>query len=152
MTRAERALALAASIGFVLAVWWPVHRAPRDDGFPLSTYPMFATPRATTMSLDYAVAIDAAGGRRPVPPHDVANGEVLAASAVLRAAVGRGRAGIAELCARIAARVARDPALAGTQTIAIVTGKHDAVDLLVRGVRGPERERGRCPVPGQGAP
>lgn len=139
--RAYPAIVATILVGLALS---PLARAPLDDDFPLSTYPMFATPRSTRLTLDYAVAIAADGSRRPVPPALVGSREVLQARAILERAVADGPAAAAALCAQIATRARDDDALAGAVAIAIVTGTHDAVAYLMRGARGPERERARC--------
>jgi len=145
---ASRAYGALVSAAVLAAVAWPLTRDPRradSDGFPLSTYPMFARPRSTRMTLDYAVGITT-GAPRPLRPALVGSLEPLQAAALLERAVARGPAGMRELCERIAARVAADDDLGDVTHVALVRGDHDAVDLLVRGVRGREREHVRCPV------
>jgi hypothetical protein len=141
-----RAFAAAVSIALIAIVVSPVVRRPQDDDFPLSTYPMFATPRPTKMSLDYAIGETTAGERRTLSPSLLGTGEVLQAFMMLARAVHQGAAGTQPLCARIAAAVASDPDYADVATVRIVTGTHDAVDYLVRGQRGREIERTRCAV------
>jgi hypothetical protein len=146
------------SVAVLAAVVSPVARDParsESDGFPLSTYPMFARPRSTVLAMDYALGLveapaDGADGddRRPrfLAPRLVGSSEVLQARAILARAIGAGRGAQAELCTDIAARVAAEPALAAVTAVALVSGRHDAIELLVRGVRGRETERFRCPV------
>jgi len=129
------------SVALLALVAWPVVRDPRDDAFPLSTYPMFAEPRTTALTMDYALGETAAGERRTLSPRLVGTGEVMQAYARFERAVHTGQA--AALCAEIAARLhATDIAV-----VRIVTGQHDAVDYLVRHRIGIERERARCQVP-----
>lgn len=130
-----------AGIALLVLVALPLVRDPRNDAFPLSTYPMFAEPRTTRLTMDYALGETATGERRTLSPKLVGTGEVMQAFARLDRAVHTGQA--AALCAEIAAR------LHGTDivTVRIVTGQHDAVDYLVRGIIGPEKERARCKVP-----
>ena len=130
-----------AGLALLVAVALPLVRDPRDDAFPLSTYPMFAEPRTTQLTMDYALGETASGERRTLSPKLVGTGEVMQAYARFERAVHTGQA--AALCAEIAAQ------LHGSDiaTVRIVTGQHDAVDYLVRDIIGPEKERARCPVP-----
>ena len=121
----------------LLIVAWPLVRSPRDDAFPLSTYPMFAEPRSTQLTMTYALGETATGERRTLSPQRVGTGEVMQAYA--RFETGQPQA----LCEEIAARLHGSDITA----VRIVTGQHDAVDYLVRHVVGVERERTRCKVP-----
>jgi hypothetical protein len=130
-----------AGIALLVAVALPLAGDPRHDAFPLSTYPMFAEPRTTELTLDYALGETASGERRTLSPRLVGTGEVMQAYVRIDRAVQTGQAHA--LCAEIAAR------LHGTDiaTVRIVTGQHDAVGYLVHHVVGPEKERARCRVP-----
>jgi hypothetical protein len=132
----------------VVATMVPISWPPGRDSFPLSSYPMFSRRLPTArMTAQYAVAVDAAGGRSPLAPELVANDEVLQARAVLAHAVRRGSGDIDALCRRIAGRVARTRALGHVIEVRIVTGEHDAVAYLTGRDRvGRERLHGRCPV------
>lgn len=141
-----RWFAAAVSVALVVIVASPVARPPLDDGFPLSTYPMFAIPRKTKMTLDYAYGETATGERRLLDPSVLDTGEVLQAFMMLATAVGQGPRGTGPLCARIAAGVAADDDYADVTTVVIATGTHDAVEFLVHGQRGPETVRARCGV------
>ncbi len=125
----------------LLVVAWPLVGSPRDDAFPLSTYPMFAEPRTTELTMTYALGETASGERRTLSPQLVGTGEVLQAYARFERAAATGQA--QALCDEIAAR------LHGSDiaTVRIVTGHHDAVDYLVRHLIGLERDRARCKVP-----
>jgi hypothetical protein len=150
---AGRWLGAAVSIAAVVAVASPVVRDPArgdSDGFPLSTYPMFARSRPTVLEMDYALGVRAAGGPRFLPPRLVGSREVLQARAIVARAVREGVQAQSELCADIAARVAGAADLGDVTHVALVRGRHDAVDLLVRGVRGREREHLRCAVDRRG--
>ncbi|MEO8698902.1 MAG: hypothetical protein ABI867_02630 [Kofleriaceae bacterium] len=115
----------------------------RDDDFPLSTYPMFATARPTTLRISYALGVTRTNGRRSISPTLVGSGEVLQAYMILERAVTR-RSELAALCTRIADRVRdADPDIV---TIRIVTGTHDTIAYLVDAKLGPEVERIRCEV------
>jgi hypothetical protein len=142
----SRALGAVVSIALIAATLYPVTLHPYDDSFPLSTYPMFASPRKTTIDINYVVGFSQRGDVRwHVPPSVIGSSEVLQAKQIVDRAVGGGPPKMRELCERIARRVR-----AGRSDIAyvaIVFGRHDAVDYLVRGVRGTERELHRCTVP-----
>jgi hypothetical protein len=130
----------------IAATLWPVLDDPRRDGFPLSTYPMFASKRATQQTYRYALGETAAGGRRTLSPAKVGTGEVLQAIRVIDRAVAGGKAETARLCDAIAARVAADDDFDDVVAIRIVTGTHDAVEYLARDVIGRETELYRCAV------
>ncbi len=144
---ASRAFALIVSLALIGATLSPLLRRPEDDGFPLSTYPMFAWPRPRELTMSYPLGVTAAGGRRYLSPVLVGSVEVLQARAIVARAVARGDAAIRQLCETIARRVAASPAHPDVTAIRIVTGTHDAIDFLVRDRLGRELERGRCDVP-----
>ena len=142
----SRAFALIVSIALVGAALSPLARRPEDDGFPLSTYPMFAWRRPTQLTMSYPLGVTADGGRRTLSPALVGSSEVLQALAIVERAVRRGgEAG--RLCEAIARRAAASAAHRDLVAIRIVTGTHDAVELLARDQVGREVERARCDVP-----
>jgi hypothetical protein len=145
MNRA-RVLPVAVSIAMIAAVLEPLVRKPYDDGFPLSTYPMFASKRPTVMTLSYALGEGRGGERVVLSPKLVGTGEVLQAMRVFDRAVGRGRDEMLSLCKSIAARVAVDPTRPNVTAIRIMTGTHNSLDYLGAGKIGNEAERLRCPV------
>ncbi|HUH05200.1 MAG TPA: hypothetical protein VML75_24545 [Kofleriaceae bacterium] len=127
----------------------PVLHSPWDDSFPLSTYPMFSGGKPTpSITLRYAVALDASGERRHVPPELVANGEVLQARAVIARAIDRGRDPASELCRHIAGRIAaRGGEWSAITEVRLVTGTFDAVEYLTGRDRvGAERMHVSCGV------
>ncbi|HSD87694.1 MAG TPA: hypothetical protein VLB44_09265 [Kofleriaceae bacterium] len=134
------------SAALVLAVASPVLRAPADDGYPLSTYPMFAFRRPTSLTLDYALGITATGERVTLRPWHAGSTEVLQARATIEKGVRGGAQAQKALCGDIARRVASDPSFAEVVSIRLVTGTHDAVEYLVRHVEGVEKVRASCPV------
>ncbi|HEY5951254.1 MAG TPA: hypothetical protein VIV40_37435 [Kofleriaceae bacterium] len=141
-----RAYAAAVSLALIGVVLWPLLRDPVDDGFPLSTYPMFATKRPTQQTFRYALGETAVGERRTLSPGLVGTGEVLQAIQVIDRAVVSGQGEIAKLCTVIAARVAADDDYRDVVAIRIVTGTHDAVEYLARDVVGRETQLERCTV------
>jgi hypothetical protein len=146
---ARRWYGALVSVAMLGAVAWPLTRAPgrlENDSFPLSTYPMFAVPRSTRVELRYAVGVVPGHPSRFLTPSLVGSHEVLQAMMLVQHAVNGGPSAIDDLCRAVAARVAVDDEYRDVTAVAIVRGVHDAVDLLVRGVRGSERELGRCPL------
>jgi hypothetical protein len=142
-----RLLAAAVSIVMIGATLSPLARDPYDDGFPLSTYPMFASKRPTVLTFHYALGEGSAGERVTLTPGLVGTGEVLQAMRVIDRAVGGGRAEMTKLCDAIARRIVDDDDFAHVTSVRIVTGTHDALDYLVRDTLGRETERLRCAVP-----
>jgi len=146
-----RVMAAVVSIGMIAATLSPLARDPYDDGFPLSTYPMFASKRPRTLTFHYALGEGRAGERITLTPGLVGTGEVLQAMRIIDTAVNRGKLVTRALCEDVARRVAADGELANVVTIRIVTGTHDALDYLSQHKIGRELERMRCPVPARGA-
>lgn len=141
-----RVPAAVISIALIGATLWPLAKDPRDDGFPLSTYPMFASRRSTVQTYHYALGVTAAGERRILHPRVVGTREVLQALRAIQRAVAAGRKEAAKLCGSIASRVASDDDFRDVVAIRIVTGTHDAVDYLARDRVGRETELLRCEV------
>jgi hypothetical protein len=140
-----KAWAAAVSLALIAATLWPLARDPRDDGFPLSTYPMFASRRPTQQTFRYALGETARGERRTLQPIVVGTREALQALRVFDLAVGR-QSEMQQLCKQIAARVAGDDDFADIVAIRIVTGTHDAVEYLAHDHIGTEIEHTRCAV------
>src|SRR5687768_1286240 len=104
----SRLAAAVLSIALVAIVLEPVLRSPRDDGFPLSTFPMFATPRPSRVAVSYARGVTGDGRRRDLTPRHLGTSEVMQAFVMLQRAVDAGPAARQALCQAIATRVARD--------------------------------------------
>lgn len=139
-------LAAVISIVLVAAALEPVVRSPDDDGFPLSTFPMFASARPSELAMTYAQGVTRDGALRTLTPAHVGTGEVMQAYAMLQAAAARGDAARDELCAAIAARVARDDAYRDVVAIRVVSARQDAVAYLADGTTGEAHLRAMCPV------
>ena len=137
---------MIVSVVLVGATLAPVLRDATHDSFPLSTYPMFAVRRPSTLTLDYAIGLTERGERRPIAPALVGTGEVLQAGAIVNDAVNAGPKALAPLCTQIAAAIARDRELDDITTVRIVTGTHDAIEFLIHDTLGREYERWRCRV------
>ncbi len=124
-----------------------LHAEPRDS-FPFSHYPMFASPRrADASQVVHAVAIDASGAARPVPPRVLGTEEVLQATVIVARAVRNGPAAARELCEALAGRVGSQPDLAGAASIELRTDAFDAIAYF-RGDTAPRSSRvhARCRV------
>ncbi|TMQ08030.1 MAG: hypothetical protein E6J90_13455 [Deltaproteobacteria bacterium] len=129
----SRRLAAVASLALCGAVLEPLVRDPDDDGFPLSTYPMFAAPRSAEVTLAHAQGATRDGRVRPLSPAQLDTGEVMQAFTTLQRAVAAGPEARAALCAAIAGRVAGDAALGDVAEIRIVSATHDAIGFVARG-------------------
>lgn len=146
---AERVYAWVVSAAVLAAVLWPLTWGATRDSFPLSSYPMFArNRRSAVLSAVYAVATDADGERRYVPPDLVANREVLQARAVLDRAARGGKKGAMTLCREVASRIAAQSGgpFSGAAWVSIIRGRHDAGAYFETGALGSEQVLGRCPV------
>lgn len=146
MTRLAAAIVSVALLAIALE---PLLRAPEDDGFPLSTFPMFARPRAATVAISYARGVTAGGARRELTPAQLGTGEVMQAFAMLQRAVDGGPAARRALCEAIAARVARDADYRDVQEVRLLGGTHDAVAFVANDMRGEasrEVTHARCEV------
>jgi hypothetical protein len=141
-----RAWGLAVSLAMLAAVAWPLGRDPlRGDSFPLSTYPMFATPRPDArLRMAYVIATGPDGRRRHVPPALVASPEVMQTIITVQRAVARGEA--PALCRRVAAGLVGRARYRGLTEVQVIAGDHRAIAYLVRGERGSERVVARCPL------
>jgi hypothetical protein len=129
----SRAFSAIVSIGLCGAVLEPLVRAPDDDGFPLSTFPMFAAPRPSALTVARAEAATRDGRRRPLPPAQLGTDEVMQAFSTLQRAAEAGPEACATLCAAIATRVAADAALAEVVEIRLVIGTYDALAVAAHG-------------------
>ena len=101
----KRGTALATAVAVCLVVLWPVVAHPDRDGFPLSTYPMFSSPRSATEPISTVAGVDRRGRAHWLSP-TLVNGtrEVVQAAAVVGLEVAAGRAD--RLCREVAGRLA----------------------------------------------
>ena len=142
----NRTAAAVVSIAMIVATLSPLVRDPNDDGFPLSTYPMFAWKRPTKLTMSYAIGETQTGERRYLTPRIVGSGEVLQARAIVERAVRAGPAEASALCRKVATNVTRVPRYADVARIRVMTGSHDSIEFLVDGKLGSEIERTKCEV------
>lgn len=144
----HRLYAYAVSVAALLIVGSPATKNIDDDGFPLSTYPMFAYPKGRVVSVTSALAVSESGGSTPVPPRYIANTETMQAIRTLLAVARKPRESL-ELCQAIASRLrtARAPELRDARRVEIVTGRVDAIDYLAgRATPSSRRLHARCDV------
>jgi len=145
----HRLYAYAVSTAVLLLVGWPATRNLGADSFPLSTYPMFARPKARVAEVTSALAIAGTGTSTPVPPRYIANTETMQAIATLRAAVADGPAASLALCSAIAGRLRGADAqeLRAAVRVEIVSGRVDTIDYLGgRATPHSRRLHARCDV------
>jgi hypothetical protein len=145
-----RARVLPIAIVIVaLVVLSPALRTSPRDGFPLSTYPMFATDVGRTARIDTAVGLRADGSTAMLSPQLVTGtGEVILAASTVTNAVNAGPDRAAGLCAEIASRVAGHRT--GIVEVRLATETYDAVDYF-DGDKTPTavEVHATCAVPGR---
>ena len=141
-----RGYAVVVSVALLAATLSPLVRDPAEDGFPLSTYPMFAYARPTRVELGYAVGQTATGSRH-LTPSLIGAGEVLQAMSVVETAIYAGKRELDRLCHGIAARVAADDHFTDVVAIRIVWATIDAAPYLIENTPASEAERAHCVVP-----
>ncbi|MCU1343827.1 MAG: hypothetical protein JWL70_93 [Acidimicrobiia bacterium] len=128
-----------------IAVVGVVPVALNRDSFPLSTFPMFASQRTSSETVDTAVA--RAGTRiwRLDPERIAATDEVILAAATVSDAIANGHAD--RLCAEIAQRVLSAGPREAT-AVEVVTEQYDAVQWFA-GQRTPLQRQvhAQCAVP-----
>ena len=131
----------------VAVLLWPAVDPTPSDGFPVSTYPMFARRSGPVVRLATVVGLDADGHVHRLDPHTIGGGdEVVLASEQVRLAVAEGAASVAALCGEVAARV-EDPFI---ERVEVRTEVRDAVaDVRARRPPLDVEVHARCPV-GQG--
>lgn len=105
----------------VLLVAAPIVRSPADDGFPLSTYPMFSLARPQETTVSSAAGYDGAGRRLTLSPGLVGGTrEVIQAAGTVAQAINSGAA--PELCREIL-----DGAPDEVVAVEIVTETYDVI-------------------------
>lgn len=146
--------AAVVAVGLLGLTLWPLTRHPRADGFPFSTYPMFATTRPRLQAVHHAVVRPKAGDGVAARPALLGTDEVMQAAALVRKAVAAGPVAAEQLCAHVARRVAAsdDPADAPAAEVEIRTDTFDAVAYFA-GDRRPRASQvhARCRVQGRGS-
>lgn len=130
----------------VLLLLWPLVRG--TDGYPLSTYPMFSTPRDTHAKISHVIGRRADGSGAPLRPALLGTPEIMQASQLSRIAAKDAKRA-ADLCARVAERVADDAASEGIVALEVRTDHFDA-RAYWQGERKPSKSKvhARCDVGG----
>ena len=101
-SRSQVRIAVLVLVALVMA--WPALRRPPTDGFPLSTYPMFADDRGDTSTIATAVGITDDGEVARLSPEELSGSdEPMQAISTAAAAVREGRAEV--WCAQVASRI-----------------------------------------------
>jgi len=141
------------TLGLVLAILAPIHpalRGQRGDSFPLSWYPMFSRPRPALESVDYVIALTAAGERHIVHSKHHVRGAMNQARRQLNRLARRGQHA-QDLCEQVAQRFSqrRRGTMAEVVQIWFVRGKFDLHQYFTDGPEGPKREKihWACQVP-----
>jgi hypothetical protein len=140
----SRLYAYALAIVAVGVVASPALVAKPRDGYPLSTYPMFAEDRGRIATVEQAVGITKTGARIPLQPKYFGTDEVLQAKTKLERATRRGTS--PALCDEVQKRVAADRD--DVVEVVIRTITVDAIDYFSDADRATQSERvyARCKV------
>lgn len=135
----SRLIAATWGLGVVLAAALPLLRNPLNDGFPLSTFPMFAEPleRPTFYSAE-GVLPDRS--RVMVPAELIANGAAMQSVWTLQSAHAQGKQVLRQLCERIAKQVPQHSKLREVQRVELVAARYDPIAYFVSGPAPLERE------------
>lgn len=117
----RRWLTCSFALLIALATLAPILGPPEDDGFPLSTYPMFSRPRAQVTSLSTAVGYRTDGERLELSPTVIGGTrEVIQASTTVAQEIAAGTGD--RFCREVLDRAPQDVA-----TVEIVTETYDVV-------------------------
>ena len=148
----HRTYAAVVSVAVLVAVLWPLQQKKLVDDFPLSTYPMFSVARPPELHIDPVVAL--AGERRQaVAPAYLGSREVLQAKVIVERIVDRGRSACAELCTKVAARIAEDGDLPWATEVEVRSDRYQVLGYFTSARKSLwGRSYARCPIPGRGAP
>ena len=128
----SRLIAATWGLGVVLAVASPLLRNATDDGYPLSTFPMFAKPREQPTFYS-AEGVRADRSRVTISAELIANGAAMQSLRTLRSAHAQGKQTLRQLCERIAKQVPQDAKLQQVQRVEIVSTQYDPIAYFVSG-------------------
>jgi hypothetical protein len=139
------------SVAVILAMLSPILRRPPVDSFPLSTYPMFASPRTPSSTITTVLGVRASGEGETLSPTLIAGDPWINLAVNSVAAAKRGGASsLRALCRSVAERVAGDPRVAQRYVgIAVVTEVYDAPAYFVGQTTTPRSVEllRQCPLP-----
>ena len=132
-----------AAVVLVAVLLWPALDPTPADGFPVSTYPMFARRSGPVVRLATAVGLDADGAVHRLDPHAIGGGdEVVLAAEQVAGPWPRGAASMAAFCDEVADRVDD----AGIVAVEVRTEVRDAVaDVRGRARRSTSRSTPAAP-------
>ncbi len=128
---------------------WPLSFVYPEDGYPFSSYPMFAHGRETTrIRVEHVVAVGRDQARVPVSPAEIGTHLVMQSLMTISNAVSRGDANT--LCKRVAERVAARRSRYGDPVkLEVVTSEYDVTRYFAVSRVPLTRElHAECPVPG----
>jgi hypothetical protein len=137
-------------VGVIVAMLSPVLRRPPVDGFPLSTYPMFASPRGPTAKIHTVLGITADGEADVLSPRLISGDPWPSLASRVASEAAGSRAKRRALCEAVAARVAVDPDRASLYVeLEFVREVYDVPAFFQRGDTRAERRKllASCPVP-----
>lgn len=149
-TRVRPARAYLLCVGVILAMLSPVLRRPPVDGFPLSTYPMFSSPRGPAVKIHTVLGITKGGEAEVLSPRLIGGDRWPSLASRVTYAASRSRAKRRALCETVAARVAADPDRASRYVeLQFVTEVYDAQTYFVGRQTEPEPRKllASCSVP-----
>lgn len=113
-------------LGGVVA--WPAVQSDPSDGFPISSYPMFARDRGRVAELATVVGLTAGGEERRLGPQAIGGGdEVMLAASAARRAVLAGPDEARRFCREVAGRVAGGDGPDDVRRLEVRTERRDAV-------------------------
>jgi hypothetical protein len=137
-------------IGVVVAMLSPVLRRPPVDGFPLSTYPMFSSPRGPKAKIHTVLGVTQDGEAEVLDPRLISGDPWASLAARVTYAASRSKAKRRALCETVAARVAANPDRASRYIeLQFVTEVYDAQTYFVGRKTEPEARKllASCRVP-----
>jgi hypothetical protein len=150
-SRKDTAWAYLLCIGVIVAMLSPVLRRPPVDGFPLSTYPMFTSPRGAEATIHTVLGITADGEAEVLSPRLIGGDPWPSLALRVTSEAARSRAKRRALCETVAARVAADPDRASRYVeLELVTEVYDASTFFLDGADAKAERRkllASCPVP-----
>lgn len=144
--RLRRAFGYVIGLGATALVLSPLVTGAADS-FPISTYPMFASPRGQPVL--YAIIGRAGdGSEQRLEPALVGSKEVLQAKVLIDRSVEGGQVTMAELCHATAARVAAMQSARALRSVEIVSRRYDPIRYFSSGPTPIEQTRlFHCKVP-----
>jgi hypothetical protein len=151
LDRARAWVIIAVTCFAVLSPLVPAWRGRKDDSFPLSWYPMFASARPAFERPTYVYAWAPDGERAKLDVTWWTSGGFNQGRNMLTSTLEAGLGPTADLCARLAKKVGekRGDRWARMAEVRIVRGKYDRMRFFAHGIREPLSEKVlyACSVP-----